>query len=460
MLNILLIPIDNRPVCYDLPVQTVQICDDAQIFIPPKELLGGLTTYADYDGLFSWLKKTVAENRIDYAVLSLDTIAYGGLVASRRIEITQDEIKTKIINFINELKNSNAKILALSSIMRISNNNINEEEKSYWDTFGEKIFSYSFDFHKNGVTPEHDIPEEILFDYLATRKRNYEINEFYLSLLEENSFDFLVISQDDTAQFGLNVQEGQKLEKIITEKKLPATIKTGADEIPLTLATRAFSDFYKTQVKITPIYSYPESKNIISRYEDVIIENSLLGQISICGAKADEAGDFSLYVNTPSKIQDDLAMQIFNDGQSADFIAPQGFYAIADIKLANGSDNALIEKLLSLPLRENLLGYAGWNTTANTFGCVLSASIISYIAKQKNCFNEANFKKLLATRLLDEWAYQANLRQLLRKDPDFDFEQGFVEYIQKIQGFLGTDFEKVSFYFPWDRTFEVGICLE
>lgn len=460
MPNILVIPIDNRPVCYDLPVITAQISSETSVFIPPRDFLGGLTTYANYEGILSWCKKITENNKIDYAILALDTIAYGGLVASRRVDISQEEIKTKIMGFLSELKKSNAKILATSSIMRISNNNVNEEEKSYWNTYGEKIFKYSFESHKTGKVPEHDIPKEILKDYLNTRKRNFEINEFFLSLLDEKLFDFLVISQDDTAQFGLNVKEGKLLGEIIKEKNLPATIKTGADEIPLTLMTRAFLDFYKEDISITPIYSIPESKNIISRYEDVTIEKSLEGQVSICGAKLAQKGDFSLYVNTPAKIQDDLAMQIFKDEAAIEFRPPEEFYAIADIKLANGADNNLVERLLSTPCGENFLGYAGWNTTANTFGSVLSMAIITYIAKRKNVFSEEPFKKLLATRLLDDWAYQANLRQSLRKNPDFDLEEGYIEYIKKVQTFLDSDFEKISFYFPWQRTFEVGVCLE
>jgi hypothetical protein len=459
MINILVIPIDNRPVCYDLPAQTANISSDANVFIPPRELLGGLTTSANYAKILKWLKETIANNNIDYAILALDTIAYGGLVASRRIEITQEEVKEKINVFLKELKKSDAKILATSSIMRISNNNVNEEEKNYWDKYGEKIFKYSYEFHKTGKEPKHEIPAEILKDYLDTRKRNDEINLFYLSLAEQNLFDYFVISQDDTAQYGLNVKEGQELGQIIKEKNLKACIKTGADEIPLTLLARVFGDFYQTTTKITPAYSYQKSKDIISRYEDVTIENSLLGQLSIAGAKASSEGDFCLYLNTPEHIQDDLAMQIFNDGEPAEYQKPKGLYAIADIKLANGSDEKLIKRLLSEPMDENFLGYAGWNTTANTLGCVLSMSIIAYLAQKNNVFDIKAFQKLLATRLLDEWAYQANIRQSIRKNPDYDFEEGYIDYIKKVQEFLGTDFENISFYFPWDRTFEIGVEL-
>ena len=76
------------------------------------------------------------------------------------------------------MKEKNAKIYAFSSIMRISNNNINQEEKEYWSDWGKKIFEYSYNFHKNGRV-ETDVPQEILKDYLETRKRNFEINKIY-----------------------------------------------------------------------------------------------------------------------------------------------------------------------------------------------------------------------------------------------------------------------------------------
>ena len=38
------------------------------------------------------------------------------------------------------LKEKHSQIYAFSSIMRISNNNINQEEKEYWNKYGKKIF--------------------------------------------------------------------------------------------------------------------------------------------------------------------------------------------------------------------------------------------------------------------------------------------------------------------------------
>ena len=75
--------------------------------------------------------------------------------------------------------------------MRISNNNVNEEEKEYWNLWGKKIFEYSYNTHKLGKF-ENDVPKEILDDYLKTRKRNFEINKIYLEFQKRGLFSTLV----------------------------------------------------------------------------------------------------------------------------------------------------------------------------------------------------------------------------------------------------------------------------
>ena len=210
-MNIGFIPIDNRPVCYTLVKNITEIDDSINLFIPPRELLGDLTKYADTAKIFEWIKTLP---KLDAFIISLDTIAYGGLIPSRRCPDTFEEIKSRILKFKEILKQKEAKIYAFSSIMRISNNNINEEEKEYWAEFGKKIFEYSFEYCKTGTASADLIPEEILEDYLATRKRNFEINKIYLEWQKEGFFDTLIFSKDDCAEYGFNVQEAQKLEEL------------------------------------------------------------------------------------------------------------------------------------------------------------------------------------------------------------------------------------------------------
>ena len=145
MKKIALIPIDNRPVCYKLIKQIIGLSKEHQLFMPDISYMGGLEKNAQINEILKWLENL---KEIDAAVISLDTVAYGGLIPSRRSNDDLDTIKERINRLKNILEKKSAKIYAFSSIMRISNNNINEEEKLYWNHYGTKIFDYSYNKHK------------------------------------------------------------------------------------------------------------------------------------------------------------------------------------------------------------------------------------------------------------------------------------------------------------------------
>ena len=175
-MKIAFLPIDNRPVCYTMPEIISGIDDCVEFSIPPRNLLGDLTKTADIDGIFKWLENLSEQ---DVIIMSLDTLIYGGLIPSRRGKETLGELKLRLEKLKKLLLSKGAKIYAFSSIMRISNNNYNEEEKEYWAQYGKKIFEYSYNMHKNGFA-QTDVPPEIIKDYLETRKRNFEVNKIYL----------------------------------------------------------------------------------------------------------------------------------------------------------------------------------------------------------------------------------------------------------------------------------------
>ena len=178
-MRIAFIPIDNRPVCYNLAVDIAKIDSNIEFFIPPREYLGSLTRNADVDKIYEWFKQLPD---LDKVIISLDTIAYGGLIPSRRSTDSEQVIKNRVLKFRQEWTKKKAKVLAFSSIMRISNNNYNEEEKEYWNKYGTKIFEYSYNTHKCnlgnfGSPVQNLIPTNILNDYLSTRQRNFNINK-------------------------------------------------------------------------------------------------------------------------------------------------------------------------------------------------------------------------------------------------------------------------------------------
>ena len=444
-MKIAFLPIDNRPVCYTLPKLIAGIDEDIEFSIPERELLGDLTKIADIDGLFEWLENLPQQ---DSLILSLDTLIYGGLIPSRRGKETLNELKLRLEKLKKILKNKGAKIYAFSSIMRISNNNYNEEEKEYWSDYGKKIFEYSYNLHKNG-SAQTDIPPEILKDYLQTRERNFEVNKTYLEWQKEGIFEFLVFSKDDCAQFGLNVKESQELEK------LGGFTKTGADEIPLSLLSRSLNK----SLKIYPEFLEPEYKGLVSNYEDVSVENSVRGQIElggceVCGDKNN--ADLILYVNNFIDRQGEIVMGINTKSFEGEFKTPDKPYMTADVRFANGADNGFIRELFKNELKdEYFYGYSAWNTTANTLGSLICGAKVKFFAQK---YNKDNFKKLQVTRFSDDWAYQANVRQMLKKTDENELALLMREFEPAIKDVLKTDID-VKYSYPWHRLFEVEVWI-
>ena len=442
-MKICFVPIDNRPVCYSLAKDIVAIDNSIELFLPPRQLLGDLKKIADVEGILNWLKSCPKSDAI---ILSLDTIAYGGLIPSRRSEESFEGIKARISELKEVLKEKEAKIYAFSSIMRISNNNYNEEEKDYWKDYGKKIFEYSF----SGGVNRSDIPQEIIDDYLATRKRNFEINKLYLEWQKEGFWETLIFSKDDCAEFGFNVKEAQELEK------LGGKTKTGADEIPLSLLSRAIEKNIKVYVE----YTEPDYKDLISNYEDVSIEKSVLGQLELGGFDAVETkedADVVLLVNNFREKQGELVMGWDTVGKyNGPFAVPQKPYCVADVRFANGADNDFVEQLLPQINIEDFYGYAGWNTSANTLGSLLAGLKVRFYALK---YNKEAFKKLQLIRFLDDWAYQANVRAQIENPCDISelmnpFQERIVETLELVADPL------IKYIYPWDRKFEVEINLD
>lgn len=424
-MKICFVPIDNRPVCYNLAKDICAIDFDIELYIPPREFLGDLRKVSEIDKILCWIE---ALPECDCMILSLDTIAYGGLIPSRRGKETFEEIKSRIERLKPLLYRK--KVYAFSSIMRISNNNCNEEEKKYWSDYGKKIFEYSY--NGGGKT---DVPKEIIDDYVATRRRNFEINKLYLDWQKEGLFETLIFSKDDCAPKGFNVEEAKELEK------LGGKTKTGADEIPLSLLARAINK----DIKIFVEYLEPEYKTCVSNYEDVSIENCVKGQLDLCGfeeVETKDGADIILIVNNFVEKQGEHVMGWATGGKyRGNLILPDKPYAIADVRYANGADNDFVEDLL-LKLDKNFYGYSGWNTSANTIGSLLAAVKVKW---QAVSYNDEAFKKLQQIRFLDDWAYQANVRGKS------------LDLMKAYENRLGC--QNVSYTYPWNRSFEIEVSL-
>ena len=468
MNNIALIPIDNRPVCYQLPQQILDLDKNYNLYLPDINLLGDLNKNANYDELLNWLETL---KNIDILVICLDTIAYGGLIPSRKSTDTFEAIKSRIDKLFEIINNKKLTVYAFSSIMRISNNNYNEEEKEYWAQYGKRIFEYSYNMHKMEKNCAGEnmlacncaatrVPNDILDDYLKTRKRNFEINQYYIELVKQGKINTLVFSKDDCSEYGLNVKEAEELSKL-SETMDNVLVKTGADEIPLTLLSLAINK--KKQIKIAPVYINPDSIDKISKYEDISVKKSVESQIEIAGGVVSDIDncDMALLINNFKNEQGELVMNIHEPLFSGTLELPDKPYFIADILNANGSDNNFIEELFKPNNLKDFYGYAAWNTTGNTLGSALACALTYYDAKKPS---ETAFQTLQITRFLDDWAYQANVRGQIRNNYE-NLSNTVVK--KKMQDFEKVVLNKFSikkmnieYKFPWNRFFEIEVCIK
>ena len=139
---------------------------------------------------------------------------------------------------------------------------------------------------------------------------------------------------------------------------------------------------------------------------------------------------------------------------------------IADIAFANGSDNALMNRLRDAGLLYKIRAYAGWNTATNSAGFVIGTGLLSNRMSGDAC------DQLLTRRYLEDWGYQSNIRgQVGRSIYHFreegvysnlgNYEAGVVYRINSLmRQFAQTnlppypELEKLTVSLPWHRMFE------
>ena len=91
---ITLLPIDDRPAVGQF-AQMIGAVADHKVSMPPKEMLGKFSMPGDTARLEQWLKSQ-DYSKTDALIVSVDMLAYGGLVASRTHKVSFDEAKKRL----------------------------------------------------------------------------------------------------------------------------------------------------------------------------------------------------------------------------------------------------------------------------------------------------------------------------------------------------------------------------
>ena len=495
----LYIPHDSRPIVNQ---QTIEILEKAgvEVVAPPEELLGNRENTGDPDLLWDWLNKN-AKKDLTAAVISSDALLYGSLVGSRKHDYDGDEVLARADLFTEfRKKHKKLPLYVFGSIMRTPRTGLASgyEEPDYYRYYGTNIFRLTELMDKQeleGLTPreikefnflQRLIPTKAIEDWMGRREKNFSANKKLIDCARNKTFDYLLLGRDDNAPFSQTHNEGRKLVEYGKGLSKNTYLTTaGIDEIGLVLLTRAVNERAKTSPKIFVKYNWGRGAQTIPSYSDEPIDDSIRAAIQAAGATFtddENYADFILAVNTNPDGETFEADNELNDGKSRegtkffadtvqDYVSEGKKVIVADVAFANGSDNALMEQLRNRGLLFKLQAYAGWNTPTNSSGFALSEGILS--ARMK----DNSVDELLLRRYLDDWAYQANVRQigagqLMWLDGDGRYEvlngkrdlaaencalllESFAQ--RNLPQFTGNDNIKVRF--PWNRMFEADIIF-
>src|SRR5699024_1334389 len=304
--------------------------------------------------------------------------------------------------------NLDLKIYVSNLIMRTPRYSSDDEEPDYYGTYGEQIFNYGWlkdkrrreilnkDEEQEFEKIKENIPEDILKDYENRRNFNVKVNKMNVDLLDEGKIDFLVIPQDDAAEYGYTAMDQREVFKALHSKKLlNVMIYPGADEVGFTLLARAYQEFYDMSLKVFPFYSSSYGQYIVPNYEDRPINETLKAHIMAAGCElvysADEA-DFVLGYNTPGKQMQEAWDQFENQEVTyasyrhlptfirdiKNFMDKNIPVVLADSAYSNGGDGELIQQLDYYNLFNKLVSYKAWNTNGNTIGSSIAAGVLAY----------------------------------------------------------------------------------
>lgn len=500
--KIVYLPLDERPCNYEYPSLLIK-GTGFRMIRPELEMMGRKKQPGDTERLGSWLTEECKS--ADGAIVSLDTLLYGGIVPSRLHHLDEEEIMRRM-SLLRELKKQkpDLKLYAMHLIMRCPQYSSSDEEPDYYEMYGRELFRKGYITHhlELGLATEAEIeelrqiekvlPEEVESDYLGRRALNRAANQEVLRYVEEGVIDFLIIPQDDSAPYGWTAKDQQLLreEMMLRNVELSALMYPGADEAGCTLTVRMINEMNGDMPFVYPRFSGTGAPFVIPLYEDRPLFESVKYQILAAGgqvaASAQEA-DMILLINAPGEEMTESNNQPAPEASyqvqrnTAELVEYANFImkryrkpvAVADVAYANGGDLQLLKLLRQKGILFELAGYAGWNTSSNTLGTVIAQMML--FARYGTTREHLDF---LALRYVEDCGYCASVRQQLSQNQvkemgysyfEIDGTRGHIASLvrenleQFARDHVDTDRIKVKItdlYMPWNRMFEVGVAVE
>ncbi|RYG70611.1 DUF4127 family protein, partial [bacterium] len=212
---IALLPLDDRPCNTRFPSEIGAI-GGASLLLPSRDHLGRFNSPGEPEALQQWLESLP---EVDALIVSVDMLAYGGLVASRKT-VTSLETAMSRLEALDKWRvaRPNTPIYAFNILMRLAITMDSDAAVPHY--YNVMRYARLVDEAARFPSPEKQaelesvqaqIPPELLAAYRAARARNHTVNLAMVDYLARGTFDYLLVTQEDCTEFGLHRREQDEI---------------------------------------------------------------------------------------------------------------------------------------------------------------------------------------------------------------------------------------------------------
>ena len=407
-----LLPLDSRPATRTLPAAIGEL-GGGRVAVPPAELLGRAAQGAQATALLDWMKAQIgpagAGARGGPLVVSLDALAYGGLVQSRNSPLNAEQ--------------------AIANLAAL---------RAWTSWSGQPVYAF--------IT----LPRE---PDATDRARNLAVVREMLRWAGEGVFAELHVAWDDALPGSPAPAEGAAL-----AAEAPANVRVypGADEVASMLMARALIG---NAGRVAFEYSDPVGAERVIRYEGIPLTQSARNHAQATGFQVVEAGG-----PTPP----DLTVYVYNGGDTrpaalrVSALLRRGPVAVADVASVNLGTLPMWRDLSTLRRPQNLAALAAWGTPGNNLGTALAHA--AFFLKGAD---PARQDALLAREYANDVLFSAQLRPALRRAVP-EAQMGTPEARAALLDLarpafplrLARSYALADASLPWGRSFEWEFRLE
>ncbi|WP_270165841.1 DUF4127 family protein [Paenibacillus sp. SYP-B4298] len=452
--RVVYVPLDDRPANLDDVILQGRAAG-IEVIVPQPEVTANrldseltaegsevISTSAPTFGQIEPLQAFLAEHAAcaDGFILSIDMLAYGGLIGSRRLRDNgggaypnYDAATMSLLHTIRGIKeHDKAKpVYVLDTVMRLASTvqvegltlqayqesrSLMQQPRQQQSEF-EAILS-GYDRKPDGSS----FGAAVHFDkeqYYNARRHKLKTTRYVLEeLVEPGYVDFIAIGVDDAYIHGIQANEIAWIERYIDDRlggqngRHPgrAVILPDADGLGHSLLARIARQLYGDGSYPQYLVSYygPHGSAIVNPYEYQSVHDNMVSHIDIAGGGLSDGDSYELEVVAVTAASEAAAATARVAANGASGIPT----ILIDFTSGGASGHETTNSLLSHAATGRMFGYSGWNTAGNKIGLALGMAHSRYAfvtaeAEQAVRADAADaHASLLFKRLLKDYGYK------------------------------------------------------